>query len=119
MANCDGGLTCGEQCVEHDEWCWVGGAVSCGSQNFTTNNEQLCSNATFWEGKTCNVNNPNGIKLALGKRCTGATQHCIYPWYTSTIYYYINKVKLQYKGLNLLFVLICVSEDKKLNSYKL
>ena len=30
----------------------------------------------------------SGEKAAVGRRCTGAVQHCIFPWYTSSIYSY-------------------------------
>ena len=62
--------------------------TSCGRHNFTTNNQQLCSNTTFWTGMTCDTFYSEGPKAALGRRCTGAAQHCSYPWYTSSIYFY-------------------------------
>ena len=80
------GLMCGEDCVLHQYWCLEGTSPSCG--NFSTNNKQLCANTTFWEGKTCDMFYNIGYKAAVGRRCTGATQHCSYPWYTSSIYNY-------------------------------
>ena len=80
------GLMCGERCLPTRNWCQ--GGSSCGKYNFSTNNKQLCANTTFWSGKTCEKFYSNGYKAALGRRCTGAAQHCIYPWYTSSIYNY-------------------------------
>ena len=82
------GLMCGEQCVPDAYWCQENNAGSCGKYNFSTNNNQLCANTTFWAGKTCDTFYSNGRKAAIGMRCTGAAQHCIYPWYMSSIYSY-------------------------------
>ena len=82
------GLICGEICVEHRLWCLEDSTFSCGKYNFSTNNKKLCANTTFWEGKTCDIVNSSGEKAAVGKRCTGATQRCSYPWYTSSIFNY-------------------------------
>ena len=80
------GLICGDQCVKHSGWCRETMVESCGK--FSTNNKQLCANTTFWAGKSCEDFYASGRKAAVGRRCTGAIQHCIYPWYTSDIYYY-------------------------------
>ena len=82
------GLMCGEQCVEHRLWCLGGRGGSCGNYNFSANNEQLCANTKFWAGKTCDVFYSSGYKAGVGRRCTGAAQHCSYPWYTIGIYYF-------------------------------
>ena len=84
------GLMCGEQCLQHSTWCLEDNGNSCGK--YGTNNKQLCANTTFWAGKTCNRFYDSGRKAALGRRCAGAAQHCIYPWYTSSIFtYQVNK----------------------------
>ena len=82
------GLMCGEECVEHREWCLKDRPISCGRYNFSTDNQQLCSNTTFWTGMTCDKFFTDGVKNAVGRRCTDAAQHCSYPWYTSSIYFY-------------------------------
>ena len=82
------GLMCGEHCVEHRFWCQEVFGASCGKYNFSTDNKQLCANATFWAGKSCDRLNNDGEKAALGRRCNGAAQHCIYPWYSSSISVY-------------------------------
>ena len=80
------GLMCGEVCLKHSDWC-METPFSCGKYNFSTNNKQLCANTTFWAGKSCDTfYADDGDKAALGRRCTGAAQHCSYPWYTSSIY---------------------------------
>ena len=89
------GLMCGEDCVEHRYWCREDGSVSCG--NFSNDNNQLCANTTFWKGKSCDLFLVNGVKAAVGRRCTGATQHCSYSWYTSNIYTY--KVREDLRGI--------------------
>ena len=91
------GLMCGNQCSQYNtpcgpclepyEWCRKESPISCG--NFRLNNKQLCSNTTFWTGKTCDLYDlKTRRKEAVGRRCTGASQHCIYPWYTSSLYFY-------------------------------
>ena len=82
------GLMCGELCIKHRYWCLEDNPSSCGKYNFSTNNKQLCANTTFWAGNSCNRFYNSGRKGAVGRRCTGAAQHCSYPWYTSSIYNY-------------------------------
>ena len=89
------GLTCGDQCRKYKDWCVEGAGYSCGKYNFRTNNKKLCANTPFWAGKTCDFFYSSGRKAAMGRRCTGAAQHCSYPWYTSSIYYYEASVSLQ------------------------
>ena len=90
------GLMCGEVCTEHYTWCLEFTGYSCG--NFSTNNKQLCANTTFWEEKTCDLFYTTGERAAVGRRCTGATQQCSYPWYTSGIIIY--EVREDLKGMN-------------------
>ena len=89
------GLMCGELCVQQGLWCQEVAGISCGKYNFSTSNKQLCANTTFWSMKTCNHFATDGRKSALGRRCTGAAQHCSYPWYTSNIIVYEVSVSLQ------------------------
>ena len=72
------GLMCGERCSQHSTWCWEDSGSSCGKYNFSTNNKQLCANTTFWDGKSCDIfyMYSGDRKAAVGRRCTGATQHC-------------------------------------------
>ena len=87
------GLMCGERCEVHRAWCRKDKALSCG--NFSTTNNQLCADTIFWNGTTCDLFLTTGVKVALGRRCTGAIQHCIYPWYTSSIPIY--EVSISYR----------------------
>ena len=87
------GLNCsgwGWDCVQNCEWCREGWSGACdGSEGtFATNNQRLCSNTTFWQNKTCEMFYSDGPKAALGQRCSGGAQQCIYPWYLSSNYYY-------------------------------
>ena len=72
-------------------WCREDKSASCDGNGgtFATNNQGLCSNTTFWNAnKTCEVFYNGGLKAALGKRCSGGAQQCIYPWYLSSNYFY-------------------------------
>ena len=82
------GLMCGDRCMVHRFWCQEHVTTSCGKYNFSMNNKHLCANTTFWAGKTCDKFYTGGDKSGLGRRCTGAIQHCSYPWYTSSIFTY-------------------------------
>ena len=86
----DPGLTCGEKCWGNYEWCLADITHSCvvpGGQ-ISTNTRALCGNTTFWVNQTCDKFYGDGDKAALGLRCSGGAQHCIYPWYLSGNYYY-------------------------------
>ena len=80
------GLMCGNLCVENFVWCAGVWENSCGK--FSTTNNALCSNSTFWNNKTCELFFDDGVKSSLGTRCTGRSQNCIYPWYLSGNYFY-------------------------------
>ena len=84
---CSGGLG---GCWANFNWCRRDISISCdGSEGtFATNNQGLCSNTIFWQNKTCEVFYDYGDKAALGERCSGGAQHCIYPWYLSSNYLY-------------------------------
>ena len=84
------GLTCGERCVVNYAWCRGDRSLSCdvpGGQ-FSSTNRALCGNTLFWVNQTCDLFYGNGYKAALGLRCSGGAQHCIYPWYLSSNYFY-------------------------------
>ena len=99
------GLKCGDQCLHPRHWCKRGrGGLSCGKYNFGTANKHLCANTTFWKGKTCDMFFTNGKKAAVGRRCTGATQHCLYPWYTSSIINYEVSVLVNQEIIKRLFL---------------
>ena len=89
------GLSCigaDRDCVQNYLWCLgdLDRSTSCDSSGgtFASNNQGLCSNTTFWENKTCDRFYDDGDKAALGERCSGGAQQCIYPWYLSSNYYY-------------------------------
>ena len=88
------GLMCGDLCGSYRVWCLEDHAASCGKYNFSTNNKQLCANTTFWSEKSCDLFFNTRRKGAVGRRCTGATQHCSYPWYTSIIKVYEVSISL-------------------------
>ena len=80
------GLSCGEDCVENYLWCmswapWFSCAIA--DTHFLSNDMNLCANHTFWKEKTCEKISNSKI-VSYGKRCTGAWQQCIRPWYLST-----------------------------------
>ena len=119
--NAESGLMCGEECVANRNWCRENALSSCGKYNFTTTNKQLCANTRFWAGKTCNRFYTSGRKAAEGRRCTGAMQHCVYPWYTSSIYAYeVQEVLGGYKTPKFLFsYFIFFSSDRSSGSHSL
>ena len=85
------GLNCAQEaCVQNYIWCREDKSASCDGNGgtFATNNQGLCSNTTFWQNKTCERFYDDGDKAALGERCSGGAQQCIYPWYLSSNYYY-------------------------------
>ena len=94
------GLMCGEKCWQYSYWCLKGIVLSCGKYNFSIDNKQLCANTTFWKGKTCDFFYTNGKKAAIGRRCTGAAQHCSSPWYTSSIYNYEVNISLKESNIS-------------------
>ena len=49
--------------------------------DINTNDEQLCSNHTFWDTISCDVYKNNGKVHSYGHRCKGTRHQCIYPWY--------------------------------------
>ena len=77
-------------CYQNFAWCRGDYSISCeGSEGkFATNNQGFCSNTTFWQNKTCDLFYFDGDKAALGERCSGGAQQCIYPWYLSGNYVY-------------------------------
>ena len=85
------GLLCEDYCLENYRWCRKDIAFSCKdsfSEEFLTNDTELCGDSLFWSNQTCDVFYNDGSKASLGQRCSGGAQHCIYPWYLSSNYYY-------------------------------
>ena len=83
------GLICNDQCRDNFLWCNSFYADSCKigeSQVISTIDKTLCENTTFWSDKTCNRYLDKNTIALHGRRCTGASQHCIYPWYLSLNY---------------------------------
>ena len=91
---CDDGVTrgswCGDVCWPNYNWCREDRSLSCdvSGVQFTTNNRALCSNPTVWINQTCDNFYDSGRKAALGLQCAGEAQHCYYPWYLASNYYY-------------------------------
>ena len=85
---------CGGDCRPNYAWCRKDVSHECnatgihGSQPFTTNNRALCSNATVWINKTCELFNENRELASEGRRCTGEAQQCYFPWYLTASDYY-------------------------------
>ena len=87
------GYLCGETCLLPRDWCNDKIDKICG--DFNANNDQLCSNTTFWDEKSCEVFGDSGLKSSVGKRCSGSLQQCIYPWYLTNNFFYetgVNKL---------------------------
>lgn len=80
------GLTCGEKCKEKIAWCRGGvrqsDTCTTATTQFSTSDATLCSNTTFWAAVSCNVMESDGEIQAFGRRCSAASQHCYYPWYS-------------------------------------
>ena len=69
-------------------WCRDNLAIQCSNQlgeEFLTNDTELCGDSLFWSEQTCDWFH-RGEKVAIGQRCSGGTQHCIYPWYNTPTY---------------------------------
>ena len=87
------GFRCRDKCWPNYNWCYRSNKYSCNvtEGQFTTNNRALCGNRTVWNNKTCDTfyyDGSNKTKATLGLRCTGEAQHCYYPWYLSSNFYY-------------------------------
>ena len=91
-SNGNPGVMCGTLCMENYLWCLPGVSNLCNEtetkQLFTTQDPRLCRNNTFWSEVSCNLYYENGDIAAHGLRCSGALQHCIYPWYVTSNYFY-------------------------------
>ena len=81
------GLMCGSECVPVHSWCRDDRVSSCVTltAHHSTNDGTLCGNTTFWADVSCDVHWEGGEILAYGKRCSGNSQHCYYPWYTRNV----------------------------------
>ena len=91
------GFICGSYCFENYRWCLEDRPWTCLSdlgEEFLTNDTELCGDSLFWSNQTCDVFNYDD-KIALGQRCSGGAQHCIYPWYLSGIDYNYKQVSEQ------------------------
>ena len=84
------GVICGSRCAPNFWWCKKTTANHCNNQNqsFTTKDPHLCRNSTFWNEVSCVQNDKSGAIVAHGKRCSGAMQHCYYPWYVNSNKHY-------------------------------
>ena len=88
------GFRCRDKCWPNYLWCVGDDSYSCNDTEgqFTTNNRALCGNTTVWTNKSCDTfyyDGSNKAKATLGLRCTGVAQHCYYPWYLSSNFYYL------------------------------
>ena len=74
------GLWCGDVCKDTIEWCNSDSSLSCQSNtsSFTTDNNVLCQNKTFWtlNGLDCNDYSASEGVSFIGRRCVGRQQHC-------------------------------------------
>ena len=78
------GLKCGNKCVPQADWCRDKKIDLCiinSTSGFSTNDPRLCGNHIFWKNQPCKWTAPNGETTLVGQRCTGAIQHCYFPWY--------------------------------------
>ena len=74
------GLMCGKICVDTGYWCEPDAAFKYSCGGFTTVDQVLCQNRTFWRNTDCNLVYKGAIAY-FGKRCTGTHQHCYYPYH--------------------------------------
>ena len=84
---CEFGDGYGADCFENYNWClddweYISLCIDDLGEKFWTNDTELCRDSLFWINKTCDTFY-NGRRTALGQRCSGEVQHCIYPWYLS------------------------------------
>ena len=86
------GIMCGSRtgCAPNYFWCKFGASSQChaGDQVLTTDHPGLCRNSTFWRDVSCTLHFYDGEIVARGLRCTGAMQHCYYPWYVTSNNFY-------------------------------
>ena len=79
-----------EECTESHFWCHVDQAETClcGAleAQYSMHDRRLCSNPTLWRHISCDLRHGDGEVVGHGRRCTGAMQHCYYPWYVYTRY---------------------------------
>ena len=89
-SNGNPGVKCGTKCMPSYGWCKLGASDQCDDKDqvFTTRDPGLCRNSTFWSEVSCTIYTDTGDIVAHGLRCSGALQHCIYPWYLSSNYFY-------------------------------
>ena len=79
------GLRCGDKCLQFYRWCINAdvnyGRHSCGT--FNSDDTLLCQNTSFWESVPCVAyDDAGGGLVANGTRCSGKSQHCLFPWYS-------------------------------------
>ena len=72
------GLMCGDTCVGNYYWCDPDKKLKYSCGGFTTVDQVLCQNKTFWNNTDCNFV-LRGVIAFFGIRCTGTHQHCYYP----------------------------------------
>lgn len=79
------GLTCDGYhggCLPNFGWCRNDVTATCNNNSFSSNDKNLCSNATFWRTLSCDLF-IGGVFRAKGERCSGPVQSCYYPWYNT------------------------------------
>ena len=80
------GVMCGQECEDNFLWCrdpteYATDSCDYGDFVISDSDQRLCSNATFWSDKSCDIIDSDGDTWAHGTRCSGSRQHCYYPWY--------------------------------------
>ena len=73
-----------DDCRGYHMWCRPGSGYTCSTNEgvlFSTEDKNLCGNATFWSDKPCLLHNHLGTLIGQGSRCTSSYQHCYFPWY--------------------------------------
>ena len=105
----DLGLMCGDICWPNYNWCRGDSRILCDvpGGKFTSDNKALCGYTPLWKNTTCENFYDSGRKAALGLRCSGGAQHCAYPWYLSSNYYYEVREQLS-SDICTVSILVCI-----------
>ena len=86
------GILCSGYCKTNKYWCAGTDDVCQTNGNddedmLSLDHPELCRNATYWRSNnfSCNQYSNTGLVTAVGARCSGNLQQCIFPWYRNWI----------------------------------
>ena len=82
--NPSNGILCSGECMDIRQWC-AGTNDVCNTTYgiVSLDSPELCSNATYWykNNFSCDLFKDGKVQ-GVGARCSGAYQHCTWPWYS-------------------------------------